>query len=61
MRGVCAGVLLAVAVASLSAGQDAEPTLDVVLARAAAYVTSYQSRLIGIVAEEHYRQNVLGS
>ncbi len=61
MRGVCAGVLLAVAVASLSAGQDAEPTLDLVLARAAAYVTSYLSRLSGIVAEEHYRQNVLGS
>ncbi len=61
MRGVCAGVLLAVAVASLSAGQDAELTLDIVLARAAAYVTSYLSRLSGIVAEEHYRQNVLGS
>ncbi len=61
MRGVCAGVLLAVAVASLSAGQEVEPTLDVVLARAAAYVTSYHSRLSGIVAEEHYRQNVLGS
>ena len=31
------------------------------LARAAAYVTSYQTRLAGVVAEEHYRQNVLGT
>ena len=62
MRGVCAGVLVAVAVVgSLSARQQAEPSLDVVLARAAAYVASYQARLVGIVAEEHYRQNVLGT
>ena len=62
MRGVCAGVLVAVSVVgSLSARQQAEPSLDVVLARAAAYVGSYQARLAGIVAEEHYRQNVLGT
>ncbi|MFA5908799.1 MAG: hypothetical protein WC815_08490 [Vicinamibacterales bacterium] len=61
MRRVCAGVLVAIAVASLAAGQDAEPSLEVVLARAAAYVTSYQAGLAGIVAEEHYRQNVLGT
>jgi hypothetical protein len=53
-------VLVAVAALSLSA-QEAEPTLDAVLARAAAYVTDYQSRLAGIVAEEHYRQNVMVS
>ena len=62
MRGACAGVLVAVAVVgSLSARQQAEPSLEVVLARAAAYVGSYQARLAGIVAEEHYRQNVLGT
>ena len=61
MRGVCAGVLVAVAVGSLSARQQAEPSIEVVLARAAAYVGRYQARLAGIVAEEHYRQNVLGT
>jgi hypothetical protein len=38
------------------AGQ--EPTINEVLARAAAYVSDYQKQLVGIVAEEHYRQNV---
>ena len=52
------GVLVAVAVLSLSA-QDAEPTLDAVLVKAAAYVTAYQNRLAGIVAEELYRQQVM--
>ena len=52
------GVLAAMAVLTLSA-QDAEPTLDAVLAKAAAYVTSYQNRLAGIVAEEVYRQQVM--
>lgn len=51
-------VLVAVAVLSLSA-QDAEPTLDAVLVKAAAYVTAYQNRLAGIVAEELYRQQVM--
>jgi hypothetical protein len=35
------------------------PTLDVVLARAAAYVSKYQAQLRGLVAEETYRQNVM--
>ena len=61
MSRVCAGVLALLAVASLSAGQAAEPSLDTVLGRAAAYVTDYQSRLAGIVAEEHYRQNVMAT
>jgi len=52
------GVLAAMAVMTLSA-QDAEPTLDAVLVKAAAYVTSYQNRLAGIVAEELYRQQVV--
>lgn len=45
-----------VAAASLQA--QAEPPLQTVLSRAATYVASYQARLAGIVAEEHYRQNV---
>ena len=52
------GVLAAMAVLTLSA-QDAEPTLDAVLVKAAAYVTAYQNRLAGIVAEEVYRQQVM--
>ena len=52
------GVLAAVAALSLPA-QTAEPTLDAVLAKAAAYVTDYQNRLAGIVAEELYRQQVM--
>ena len=36
-----------------------EPALDVVMARAADYVSRYQSQLRGIVLEEHYRQNVV--
>jgi hypothetical protein len=55
------GVLVILAMASLSARQETEPTLETVLLRAAAYVTDYQTRLAGIVAEEHYRQNVLGT
>lgn len=63
MRRVCAGVWVAIAVAMapVSSRQDAEPSLDVVLARAAAYVTPYQTGVAGIVAEEHDRQNVLGT
>jgi len=51
-RGVVA-TLLATAVLR---AQD--PALDVVLARAAAYVSQYQEQLRGLVAEETYRQNV---
>jgi len=61
MRGLGSGLLVALAVASLAARQESEPSLEVVLARAADYVTSYQTRLAGIVSEEHYRQNVLGT
>ena len=48
--------LLALVLASQPAAP--EPTLESVLARAAAYVADYQKRLAGIVAEEHYRQQV---
>jgi len=37
-----------------------EPSLDVVLARAAMYVIEFQKQLAGIVAEEHYTQRTLG-
>ena len=43
---------------TLRGGVEGEPPLATVLARAATYVTDYQTRLAGIVAEEHYRQNV---
>lgn len=48
--------LVVVAIATASVGAD-QPTLDVVLARAANYVAGYQKRLQGIVAEELYIQN----
>lgn len=54
-------MMVVVAMVSLAARQEATPSLDLVLARAADYVTSYQNRIAGIVAEEHYRQNVLGT
>jgi hypothetical protein len=38
--------------------QDAPPSTATVLARVASYVSAYQKQLIGVVAEEHYRQNV---
>jgi len=61
MQRVWIGVLVAIAATTGSAGQEAGPTIETVLARAAAYVTDYQTRLAGIVAEEHYRQNVTGT
>ncbi len=50
------GVAAVMAAAALHASAD--PSLEMVLARAATYVADYQKRLAGIVAEEHYRQNV---
>jgi hypothetical protein len=52
--------LIAAAIASTAAASQ-EPTLDLVLARAAAYVTAYQKQLQGIVAEEVYIQNYLST
>ena len=40
----------------LAAWAGQEPTLETVLARAAAYVTDYRERLSGIVSEEQYEQ-----
>jgi hypothetical protein len=53
VRGIVAA-MLAVAVVS---AQD--PTFDVVMSRAADYVARYQAQLRGLVAEEHYRQNMM--
>jgi hypothetical protein len=53
---------LAIAAVSLVAAWPAAAqgplTLDDVVRRVADYVVDYQRRLVGIVAEEHYRQNV---
>lgn len=54
--GLAAVMAVVMEAASLQA--QVEPTLATVLARAASYVADYQTRLAGIVAEEHYRQNV---
>ena len=59
MQRFWVGVLVVAAAALSLPAQEAEPTLAAVLARAAAYVTDYQNRLAGIVAEEQYRQNVM--
>lgn len=56
MSRALTGVVALLVAASLQAGTDV--TLEEVLARAATYVADYQQRLAGIVAEEHYRQNV---
>jgi len=53
-------ITLIVATAAIGLRADA-PALDVVLARAAAYVADYQKRLQGIVAEELYIQNLTAS
>jgi hypothetical protein len=53
VRGIGAA-MLAVAVVS---AQD--PTFEVVMSRAADYVARYQAQLRGLVAEEHYRQNLM--
>lgn len=50
-----------VAVAMLASVRAQEPSLGVVLARAAHYVAGYQQKLAAIVAEEHYRQQVINS
>ena len=38
-----------------------EPAISTVLSRAADYVAAYKQRLSGIVAEEHYRQQVIAT
>jgi hypothetical protein len=59
MRPAPVGVALVVFASALATAQ--EPTLDEVLARAAKYVRELQSQLSGIVIEEQYQQNIVGS
>ena len=51
------GLILAMLAAAVVSAQ--EPAFDVVMSRAAAYVARYQEQLRGLVAEEHYRQNMM--
>ena len=57
MRQAVAALFVVVAAVTVLAHD--EPTLDMVLARASAYVAAYQKNLQGLVAEETYLQNVL--
>ena len=60
MRRVVASLIVTSVAASLAAQAPApEPTLPAVLQRTAEYVKAYQTKLAGIVAEEHYRQSVV--
>jgi hypothetical protein len=59
IAGRSAAVLVAILLAALPVRSAAqEPSLEEVLARAAAYVSQFHEKLSGIVAEEHYRQEV---
>jgi hypothetical protein len=58
VRAFATLVVLVLAVHTIT-GQ--EPSIVAVLARAADYVAAYKQRLSGIVAEEHYRQQVIGT
>jgi hypothetical protein len=57
---VIAGVLCLVWPAWVGA-QELPPSTATVLARIASYVAAYQKQLIGVVAEERYRQNVVST
>jgi hypothetical protein len=53
-----AAALVVIAVMWLPVRAQPAPSTATVLARVASYVSTYQRQLIGVVAEEHYRQNV---
>lgn len=59
MKRALAGLAIAVTTVAVVSAQ--EPTLEVVLARAALYVEAYEHQLQGLVAEETYAQNAVGS
>ena len=59
MRGAATALFAAAILATVRAEQD--PPLAIVLARAGEYVATYQKKLAAIVAEEHYRQQVIAS
>ena len=50
-----------IGMALVSAGVRAQESTATVLARVASYVSDYQKQLIGVVAEEHYRQNAVNT
>ena len=54
------GVLLA-GLADAQPGPQAAPTLETILARACRYVLQLENDLSGIVAEEHYSQDILAA
>jgi hypothetical protein len=54
---VCASTMAQELLHEANADRGEEPSLAVVLQRAGAYVTEFQQRLSGIVAEEHYVQD----
>jgi formylglycine-generating enzyme required for sulfatase activity len=58
-RAVLTLTAAAVAVAPIAA--QGPPPLDVVMARAATYVSSFIERFANVVAEEHYVQDTLGN
>ena len=49
------------AMLALAVVRAQEPTFAAVMARAADYVARYQTQLRGLVAEEHYRQNLIST
>ena len=55
---VCASTMAQQHLREADAARVEEPSLAVVLQRAGAYVTEFQQRLSGIVAEERYVQDV---
>ncbi len=60
VRMTVASFIVTSVAATLAAQAPApEPTLPAVLQRTAEYVKAYQTKLAGIVAEEHYRQSVV--
>jgi hypothetical protein len=59
IAGRSTAVLIATLLAALPVRSVAqEPSLEDVLARVARYVTDFHTKLSGIVAEEHYRQEI---
>jgi len=52
------GAVIGAVALMASPASSQEPTLDAVLARAGTYVVDFQRSLSGIVAEEHYMQDV---
>lgn len=56
-----AAALIGVGLVQLLATAQEPPSTATVLTRIASYVSHYQKQLVGIVAEEHYRQNAINT